>query len=172
MADAAASADRGNVGRKRKVLVEKVIEAAAATGKHLSKKQASDHVGRTLLPRAKRLKILDGEKSAQSTTSMRSMINPRQQKRWHLLVNCTRQELRELSTDDGSGVRFADVEDFFWGNFDEEGLQGDNGGSIKVIAAWGRRKHKKEMGTRTSITLFNVIFACASSRTQRRGSSG
>ena len=86
------------------------------------------------------------------------MINPRQQGRYHVTVNVARAKLRELNVDDGTGVRYADVEDSFVENFDEECVAAaDN--CIKVIGSASAPKHEKENGGRTTMTMLKVIGA-------------
>ena len=151
--DAAASADRGNRGMVRKQLVQEIQDFADITPR-----QAGDHLARTLLKEGRRLGVLTGNlNSAQSTTAARSQVTARQQARWHGNCDVALAEQRRLNGPDGTGVAFADVQDNFVLNLDEESLGAFPNGSVKVVGAAGQRKHERETPGRTTCSMIKVI---------------
>lgn len=101
--------------------------------------------------------LVKGTVSAQASTSMRSMITERQQRRWHANVDLARERLHALNTDDGNGVKFKDVEDHFVGNLDEECITAQLGGAPKIVGAASVKKHEKETGGRATMIMMKSI---------------
>ena len=125
----------------------------------MSSKQALNHYNRTLKPRAVNEKVLTNKSvTAQATTSMRSQITERQQQRWHGMVDSTLARLMSLNTNDGKGVSFTDVMDYFVVNLDEECITAQ-GGVVKIEGAASVKKHEKETGGRVSMTMMKSITA-------------
>ena len=113
----------------------------------------------------------------QATTSMRSMVNPRQQRRWHAAVDLARKKLQARNLPDGTGVPYDSVESCFVVNFDEECLMSSDG-VVSVIGSANGKKHEKEIAGRTSITFTKVIgadgavgpvFALMAGKTAKKG---
>ena len=152
--DAMASAAKGNKGRGRS---SAITQLRNATG--LTHKQVVNAWDRTVHAKGRKEKVLTGLVAGQATTSMRSQISVRQQSRWHRNVNLARAELNKLNVDDGTGIKFADVENHFCGNGDEECLAASMSGGYKIIGAQGSQKHEKEQSTRATCTMVKTIFA-------------
>lgn len=102
VADTMASADMGDEGKSRRTAIDMVSQLNPA----LTTKQAANHYDNTIQPKAKKGGVLSGTVSAQGTTSMRAMVTPRQQRRWHATVEEGRAELIKRNVDDGTGVRY------------------------------------------------------------------
>ena len=95
---------------------------------------------------------------AQATTASRSNVTPRQQRRWHDVVDAQRATLQKLNTDDGTGVQYTEVEDNFVVNYDEECLNAADG-VVTVVGSKTKKKHEKEGSGRTTISMMKTISA-------------
>lgn len=148
IADATASADRGNKGLTQ----GQVIGHIRTLKPGLSHEQARDTFRKTIRPAAAaRGELTKKDVGTQSTTSVRTMITPRQQGRWHEAVNKGHEFVTAQNKTDGTGVQFLDVMDHFCLNFDEECFMASGKGARIV----GARKAKRERETlgRVSISL-------------------
>jgi hypothetical protein len=132
------------------------IEVVQAVCPKLTATQAKDAWYHTVRPEGHMKKILKKSTvKAQATTSQRSMITERQQRRWYDNVSyCLRlQAERNLPR-----AAFQQAQSSFVANYDEECFQAQ-GSEVKIVGAAAARKHEAITGGRTTITTLKCGLA-------------
>lgn len=150
--DTIASADLGNEGMSTKQCIE-VVQAVCPK---LTATQARSAWFNTVRPEGHKKGVLTkGTVKAQATTSQRSMITERQQRRWYDNVSyCLRlQAERNLPR-----AAFQQAQASFVANYDEECFQAQ-GSEVKIVGAAAARKHEAIGGGRTTITTLKCGLA-------------
>ena len=157
IADALASADMGNEGVAPNVALMTIVDLNPS----LTTEQARQHYHRTLRPGHKDVLCKKSVK-AQPTTSMRTMVNERGQRRWHANCDHAFAHLETINLPDATGADYDKVKAHFTANYDEESIQASQG-SVTVVGAAGAKKHEKVQGGRVSITMMKVGNAAGDS---------
>jgi len=146
--------DESNNGMSRNEAISLIMELAQMN----NRKKAENHLEH--LVRTKQLKGLKNNGrvvKAQATTTKRSQIQVEQQLRWHTTVDDTLAEMRRLNQ---PAAAFAQLEDHFFGNFDENCLMANADGSVRVMASNTKKKTEKNTDdSRASITSLRVGMA-------------
>lgn len=150
--DTIASADLGNQG----MTVSAVVEAVQNSVSGITKKQASNLWFRTLRPEGNANGVLTKHPvKAQQTTSMRSMVTVRQQRRFYNAFSAC-QALQ--ASDNLPCGTFKKVQASFVANYDEECFQG-RGNEVKIVGAAEIRKHEAITAGRTTISTLKCGLA-------------
>ena len=113
----------------------------------LSAKQASNHWRYLLRKGVEQGQLKPKSLHVQSTTALRTMVNPGQQARWHVFIDCTQKKMYLLNAPAGE---FKKWEHFAWWNYDEECIMA-SGHNIKIVASKLVNKHESISLGRVSI---------------------
>jgi hypothetical protein len=151
LVDALRKYDRGNDGRTRAEGIDMLQELKP----ELSRKQASNAWSNNIMKNYR--KEITGVVKAQATTVKRSAITVEQQYRWHTTYESCLNLLHEKNTGQcrKTGKPFAVLSPHFVIGGDEECLLA-SGGDVTVIGDKMKKKHEKQGGSRTSITMYRT----------------
>lgn len=145
--------DRANNGKSP----EEAIDLVCGLAPHLSRKQCSQILHRTIIP-GNPDKLKPHAMKAQATTTKRSAITVAQQFRWHTTFEAGLNKLRELNTGQCklTGKTFGELIRHFIIGGDETCMHASSS-HLHVIGSTDRKKHEKILhDSRCSITMYRT----------------
>ena len=151
---ATACRDESNNGMSRNEAISLIMELSQIN----NRKKAENHLEHLIRTKqSKGLKNNGRVVCAQATTAKRSQIQVEQQLRWHTTVNDALAEMRRLNQ---QAAALAQLEDHFFGDFDETCLMVNSDGAVRVMASSSEKKKEKNTDeSRASITSLHVGMA-------------